>query len=212
MRQRTTATLYAYWNEVRQGRMAPRRFDIEPSQIASVLPDTFMLERSPNGSFTYRLAGTRICSYFQKEFRGNGFLEDWNAADKDTLVHYFQEITSRGGVGLFTFECGPESGEKVRFEMIVLPLVHTMDSINRYLGAVSPINAPAWLGSLELGKKALISHELIWPEGKPHMVAERQARQLPFHAHVRHARIVRNERRQFRVYEGGLFGSEADKR
>jgi hypothetical protein len=212
MRQRTTATLYAYWNEVRQGRLAPRRFDIEPSRIASVLPDTFMLERSPSGAYAYRLAGTRICRHFQKEFRGSDFFADWNETDKDTLVHYFTEITARGGVGLFTFECGPEDGEKVYFEMIVLPLVHTMDSINRYLGALSPINSPSWLGGTEPGKKLLVRHEIIWPEGKPHSVAERQARQLPFQSHVRHARIVRSERRQFRVYDGGLAGTEADKR
>ena len=212
MRHRTTSTLYAYWNEVRQGRLAPRRFDIEPSRIASVLPDTFMLERTPDGAFTYRLAGTRICRHFQKDFRSIDFLEDWSDDDRETLVSYFRDITARGGVGLFTFECGPGNGEKAYFEMIVLPLIHTMDSINRYLGALTPINQPAWLGSTEPGKKLLVRDEMIWPEGKPHAVAERQARQMPFPVHVRHARIVRSDRRQFRVYDGGRAETEADKR
>lgn len=211
MRQRTTSTLYAYWNEVRQGRLAPRRFDIEPSRIASVLPDTFMLERQTSGNYTYRLAGTRICNTFQNEFRGLDFFINWNAADQDILKTYFTDITARGGVGLFTFECGPKSGEKLYFEMILLPLVHTMDTINRYMGAISAINTVSWLGSRDPGEAQLVSHEMIWPEGKPHAVAERTARQLPFHAHVRHAKIVKSDRRQFRVYEGGLSNHHSDK-
>jgi len=30
-------TLYSYWNEVRRGRIAPQRLEIEPSRIAAIL-------------------------------------------------------------------------------------------------------------------------------------------------------------------------------
>ncbi len=46
MKQRTIQTLYAYWNELRAGRVAPRRLEIEPARIGSILPETFMLERT----------------------------------------------------------------------------------------------------------------------------------------------------------------------
>ena len=49
MKQRTIQTLYAYWNELRAGRIAPRRLEIEPSRISSILPETFMLERTDAG-------------------------------------------------------------------------------------------------------------------------------------------------------------------
>src|SRR4051812_13786849 len=45
MQQRTLQTLYGYWNEVRAGRLAPQRLEIEPSRIAGILSETFMLER-----------------------------------------------------------------------------------------------------------------------------------------------------------------------
>ena len=35
--------------------------------------------------------------------------------------------------------------------------------------------------------------------------------QSPFQAHIRNARIVRSERRQFRVYDGGLSKNPTDK-
>ena len=49
--------------------------------------------------------------------------------------------------------------------------------------------------------------EPIWPQGHPDpdKFADRQA---PLHPLVRKARIVRQGRRQFRVYEGGLGASE----
>ena len=43
--QPSLQTLYSYWNEVRAGRLAPQRLEIEPSRIAGVLAETFMLER-----------------------------------------------------------------------------------------------------------------------------------------------------------------------
>ncbi|MEO1694679.1 MAG: PAS domain-containing protein, partial [Pseudomonadota bacterium] len=45
MKHSTSHSLYAYWNEVRDGRPAPRRFEIEPSRIAHILSETLILER-----------------------------------------------------------------------------------------------------------------------------------------------------------------------
>lgn len=204
MRQRTSAALYAYWNEVRQGRIAPRRFDIEPARISELLPDTFMLEQDPSGTFKYRLAGTHICAFFQSEFRGRNFLADWTAADRETIERHLSDITLRGGVGLFTIEFQADNNEVALFEMIILPLVHMQDSINRYLGAISPINKPMWMNRVAPITQRLVRNEIIWPEGRPHVLAERARRQVPFAPHIRHGRLVRSDRRQFRVYDGGL--------
>ena len=64
MREAISQTLYGYWNDIRAGRLAPKRFEIEPSQIAGMLPDTFILERIDNETSRFRLAGTRICEAF----------------------------------------------------------------------------------------------------------------------------------------------------
>src|SRR5262245_16401234 len=55
-----TQALYAYWNEVRGDRLAPRRLEIQPARIAEHLLDTFILERSGRSAFRFRLAGTRV--------------------------------------------------------------------------------------------------------------------------------------------------------
>ena len=208
MQQRTSTRLYTYWNDVRKGRIAPCRFDIEPARLADILPEIFMLERNTQTCYRFRLAGTRMCEYFQAEFRGNDFLEGWCEADRFTLEHYFSEITDRGAAALFTLECKSEDGKAAMFEMMILPLVHTQNTIDRYLGSMSPLNRPDWLGRTKLVEKKLVRHELIWPEGRPHALVERSNSQLPFLPHIRSARIVRNARRQFRVYDGGLSKSD----
>jgi hypothetical protein len=64
MQQPTSRQLYAYWDAVRNGRIAPRRSEIEPAKIASLLPQTFTAERTGLLGVRFRLAGTKICAQF----------------------------------------------------------------------------------------------------------------------------------------------------
>lgn len=204
MKQKITQTLYTYWNEVRQDRMAPRRFEIEPSQIASILPNTFILERIDSETFRYRLAGTAICDSFRQEFRDSNFLDGWAEDDRVAIERMLAAVTQQGGVGLIDIEAAAAQNRTVAFEAVMLPLVHTRDSVDRVLGALSPVNPPDWLGSEPLIAKCIRNIEIVWPNGRPQSVIDAQHRQVPFLPHVRKARIVRSDRRQFRVYDGGL--------
>jgi hypothetical protein len=204
MQHKTTKALYTYWNEVRAGRLAPRRFDIEPSQISEHLPDTFMLERMALSLYRFRLAGTRLSDWFQTEFRGVSFLEGWTPEDAQTIERSLKCVTEQGGVALMTLEARTVGGDTVRFEMLLLPLIHTEGTIDRYLGSIVALDTPPWLGSERLVFRRVLSHDIIWPEGRPHAIVESAHRQVPFLPHVRNARIVRFDRRQFRVYDGGL--------
>ncbi len=61
MQQPTSRQLYAYWDRVRNGRIAPKRFEIEPAKIAPLLPETFITEATGLRTYRFRLAGTKIC-------------------------------------------------------------------------------------------------------------------------------------------------------
>jgi hypothetical protein len=84
-----------------------------------------------------------------------------------------------------------------------LPLTHTRDTIDRFLGALTPVNRPDWLGTVALTQRKLISHEIVWPNGAQ-LPAEVPQHETPVMPLIREAKIVRSNRRQFRVYEGGL--------
>ena len=55
--------VHDYWSAKRQGRLAPRRQDIDPIDLVEVLPRVMLIdiEREPL-DFRYRLTGTGICA------------------------------------------------------------------------------------------------------------------------------------------------------
>ncbi len=208
MRHKTSQHLYDYWNRLRGSRLAPRRFEIEPACLGDALPDTFILERHDAGTFPYRLAGTRLCERFKKEFRGHNFLAAWSAQDISTLQSRLNTISVQGGVVLLLAEAETASGKSLRVEILILPLIHGQVCADRFLGVVTPLEVPSWLGFEPLQAMHLLADEIIWPDGHPHafVVATEEIddRQTPFLPRVRQSRIVRSDRRQFRVFDGGL--------
>jgi hypothetical protein len=203
MKETVSQALYAYWNGLRGDRAAPKRFEIEPSCIAGHLPDTFILERTDAATLRFRLAGTRICEAFGTEFRGVNLFQLFDDEDIRLLQRQIAPVMSHGAVAVFEFCADSGSGLSASFELVVLPLTHMRDTVDRFLGCIVPLNKPKWLGTVPLMRRKLTSHELVWPDGRPRTFETAQ-RQTPFLPAVREAKIVRSERRQFRVYQGGL--------
>lgn len=219
MRHQATQSLYAYWNEVRRDRLAPRRLEIQPARIGGFLVDTFILERSDRTAFRFRLAGTRVASRFGIDLRAQDFLSCWSDGDRSLLEHHLAAITELGRVGLFTGEArlaaaGPDSAGQplsCTFELLMLPLMHTGHAIDRLLCLFVPFDEESAHSAAPIASLKLLAAEAIWPNGAPKDPVVFSDRQSPLSPHVRMARIVRQGRRQFRVYEGGLVDAVHDK-
>jgi hypothetical protein len=208
MRQQTNQILFDYWNKVRGDRLTPRRFDIEPARIAAILPETFILERHDASTYRFRLAGTRICDRFSVELRNRNFLDLVEIDDHVVLKERFRIIGERGAAGLFEFETKDADRTSGRMEVLILPLMDTRDVVTRFVGSMSHFDAPAW-PQAAITIKALLRHELIWPDGKPN--APINAEHIPpaFRPIVPPTRIVTSNSRRFRVYDGGKSDSPA---
>lgn len=213
MRHTTTKGLYQYWNTVRGERLAPRRFEIEPSEISPYLSETFILETPHSAACRFRVAGTKVCEVLGEDLRGQLFGELWSEADYAVLADNFRTISQYGAVGLFSFagefaDAVPEA----EFEMLLLPLTHLEERVERVLGSVAVTSTRLWLTTSYPHRLRLTSNQLIWPDGRPHGLMKPA---LPFQSDgerpvfrtgssFRRARLVRNERRSFLVYDGGL--------
>ncbi|MEZ5842177.1 MAG: PAS domain-containing protein [Hyphomicrobiaceae bacterium] len=206
MRQKTSQTLFAYWNEVRAGRIAPRRLDIEPARIAEVLPDALILERVDFETYRFRLAGTRLCEHLGTDTRGRNLFDLFaDEQDRITLERQCAAICKQGAVGVFTLIAEYRGGARASYEMVLHPLLHTSQTIDRLLGVMTPLADPSAQPPDPPEAWRLAGHALIWPDGRPFQIAGAMgATQSPFADHIRRARIVRSDRRQFRVYDGGL--------
>ncbi len=104
MKHKTSSALFGYWDSVRGHRMAPQRFEIDPSKISALLPYTFILERRDAETFSFRLAGTRMCDIFGHELRGTNFLDGWETIDRLPLLRQFSSLTRQGTVGIVYIE------------------------------------------------------------------------------------------------------------
>lgn len=210
MNHRTLQVLYGYWNELRRGRLAPHRLEIEPSRIAAILAETFMLERAGASAFPYRLAGTKLCEHLGTELRGTDFLDGWDDDSRLTLERQLGSVCSQGAVALFTVEASSGPNHRLVMEGILLPLLHGGDSIGRIIGAMSATSAPPWLTSEKLAHRRLVRHEQVWPDGRPHSLLERAPLAAPFVPATPDPRRAPG-RPQFRLLQGGRAFAKPDK-
>jgi hypothetical protein len=204
MQSAVSQSLFSYWNALRKNRPAPKRFEIEPSRIANNLPDTFILERLDHTNIRFRLAGTRITDALGMELRGRNLFDLFSAGDAKTLEAQMELITTHCAVGLFRMSAVNADGISVTFEILILPLTHIRDSVERYVGCIVPIDKPDWLGRVPLTNYTLVEHSIIWPDGRSPDADDFAGHQIPLLLTRRDARIVKSARRQFRVYDGGL--------
>jgi hypothetical protein len=200
MKQRTLQILYAYWDELRAGRMAPLRLEIDPSRLGAILPEILLLERTDASAWCYRLAGTRLCEIFGTELRGTDILDGWNATDRAVLAAHLKHTCERGAGVLLTMEAGADNVRRAEMEALLLPLMHADNTAGRVIGAISPTTSPHWLGHDRLVEKRLLRHELIWPNGRPLSDAVPGGEEPSF---APATVATKGDRRAFRVLDGG---------
>lgn len=192
MQQPTSRQLYAYWDGIRNGRIAPRRFEIEPAKITGILRETFIAECTGLLGFRFRLAGTRICQHFGRELRGVDFLGLWSAKDRDAIASLVRTVLNDGAVGYGIFAAYTGLKREARFEFTLMPLIHTGQTINRLLGSMTAIDQPFWLGAEPLVSFTVSELHLHWPDGIPAFLAKGRDEFTSLH------------RRRFRIVDGGL--------
>ena len=146
MRQAGTAGLFQYWNKLRDGRPAPRRTEIEPADIKSMLADTFILERDLRGDAVFRLAGTRLCATFGRELKGFAFTSLWSHSDQPKASKLALATLLEKSVSVTTMLGTTQGGRSLNLELLLLPLEGGAEN-PRAMGCLCPAEKPYWLGA-----------------------------------------------------------------
>jgi hypothetical protein len=195
MKHAASRELFAYWDEKRGTRVAPERTEIEPGAIRGVLSDTFILALDRSAGHPVRLAGTRVCALFDREIKGEPFLNLWAAASRPIIGSLLTILADEctGTVAGVTAE--NSQGEPIDLELLLLPLGARRPSFARAIGVLAPLNIPPWLGTSPIGGLTL--------GGRRHVGAELEKRLLPRF-------MTPRLRRGLMVYEGGRAALPAD--
>ena len=202
MQHKSSNQLLKYWDTVRNGRFAPNRFEIEPAKIAGILPDVFILECADISTYRFRLAGTRVCTSLDHELRGCNLLDYFSGDDRQAVQNLLHNVIKDGAGAVMEFECTNGDRERAVFEMLMLPIMHSDQTVSRILGSIAALTQPYWIGTIELRQLKLMSFDLIWPNG---VVTSTETLEPPVLLHETQARTAGDDaRRRFRVLEGGL--------
>lgn len=163
MKHPSIRELFDYWNTRRGKRPAPERADIEPGAIRRVLADTLILSFDPRAGHPFRIAGTRVCALFNRNLKGEAFLDLWSVESRRQIRDLLM-IVADESVGVLASASGVSvEGAEMRLELVLLPLSHLGRTDARFLGALAPSEPPAWLGTSPLARLTLGTHRYVGP-------------------------------------------------
>ena len=134
MKHENTRELHRYWEDLRTGRAAPYRSEVDPREIARLLDSTFILERVNPSTTRFRLAGTRLCEAFGMELRGMSALALWNGECRDKVRALLAEVTETPTIGHVACSVETRSGQMMEAEFLYMPLRSDFGEMNRLLG------------------------------------------------------------------------------
>lgn len=141
MYQRMTCEeIYNYWDQLRGEDGAPLRSAIEPASLAAALPDLFMLEAEPEGNLRFRLVGTRMCSLFGRELRGESFIVLWAGGRESNAMDIARGVILYESPALINVTGFGENAATCRYEMLLLPVRANDGRCDRLLGALVPVS------------------------------------------------------------------------
>jgi hypothetical protein len=170
--------LFQYWNRLRAGRPAPKRTEIEPADIKSLLADTFILEKDVRGEAVFRLAGTRLCATYGRELKGFAFASLWKEKDQ-RLVHRlaFSAFNAKSVV-VIAYRGMSQNSRFNEFELVMLPLDGGLEN-PRCLGAVASVEKPFWLGADPIVESMIETVRVVDPDREPVFLKNRPAIAVP---------------------------------
>lgn len=146
MKHQSTRTVFDYWNKKRGMRSAPARAEINPGEIRHALMDTFMLAADFVDQLRFRLAGTRACALFDREIKGEAFVELWDDGSRDAVEDLLNIVTTETAAVVAGVTARTDDGSTADVEMLLLPLAHVGHTRIRIMGVLAPATPPWWLG------------------------------------------------------------------
>ncbi len=166
MKTEQTRELYQYWSDLTAVHGIPERHQIEPSPIAGILGDTFILELGELGEKRYRLAGTRLCAAFCQEMKGQSFSMSWERQDRKTIAGIVDAVCVDHVAAVIGSTARSRGNRMISLETLLLPLLHDGDNGRRLLGLTASPTRPVWLGTDPILSLSMSSLRIIDPAGR----------------------------------------------
>ncbi len=157
MRHPNTRAIADYWESLKEGEGTPARDDLSPSDLSSLLANVFILQKLDGEHAVFRLAGTNLCSLYQREFREHNFLGLWQGADRMHMAALLAAAAIAPGPAIALAGAETIDGRKIKAEIFLAPLAGADGEVDRYLGLFQPLSGEDALGGRPLIRQHLIA-------------------------------------------------------
>ncbi|WP_170317556.1 PAS domain-containing protein [Paroceanicella profunda] len=132
----TLRELSDYWEELRNGRAAPYRSEIDPRHFESALENMFILEHLGGTNVRIRLAGMTLCEMMGMELRGMSLRALMRMNDRVALDTSLGQVFGGPSIAHLELDAHAPSGDVRAAEMILLPLRSDFGEVSRILGCL----------------------------------------------------------------------------
>lgn len=133
-----TERLTEYWRARRGESAMPRRADIDPMAFHDLLPQTFIVGRSPQGLFPFRLIGGMIADLHQNDLRGRCLLELWRPSDRWQLKSALEFARRRPEPVIVNADILADGVPPLGVEILFAPLTGPGGEADRFIGLYQP--------------------------------------------------------------------------
>jgi hypothetical protein len=142
--------LYAYWIRQRGGRPMPRRADINPAKIISLLPQVFIAEIFQPLRFRFRLVGSTICDRWHEDLTGKwldelGFDELGFDGELESVLEQYASVARTGAPRVDKEEFVNEKSRYLHYRRLLLPLSDEGQIPNMLIGIQKAIGIDAYM-------------------------------------------------------------------
>jgi hypothetical protein len=209
MRSNTSTELFRYWNTIRGKRDLPRRDEVEPGDIRTLLPNLFILERDRNAGISFRLAGTHVCALFGLELRGRQFGLLWLNAQAAKAQRMAGQVMTHRVPVMLSARGRTADAREIEVEALLLPLASTEGASDRILGALSPLSRPYWLHATSVEGLDVTGMKILDPDRTAVFREEQATEYVPPRAESHGGEGIFGEFRRvrhLRILEGGRRG------
>jgi hypothetical protein len=149
-----------YWESLRQGRLVPKRSEIDPRILRNSLNYTFILEANTPENIRFRLAGSKLCDCMGMEMRGMPAYSMITLEDRNNFNTLLQSALIEPTI--LDFQLAHNA------RMVLLPMADEDDTISRVLGCVTvdpkQTNFPAHFRVMSVTKTRIIAAQSIQPK------------------------------------------------
>ncbi len=132
-----TSALTRYWYSLRRNTGVPRRTEIDPRAISTLLPNAFIVAAIAPGLVRFRVAGSHLAELSGMDVRSMPLSAMLQHEARETMTRAIQQMFDAPAILRATLHSPAQLGKpRIEADMLILPLRDEMGDVNRAIGCL----------------------------------------------------------------------------